>query len=59
MDNRYLILVSFKVRFDRYFLFFERSIYIYLKLSVKLMISMMIDDLSSGGLNSLFDIEVS
>lgn len=59
MDNRHLTLVSFKVRSDRHSSFSERSIHTYPKLSVKLMISMMTDDLSSGGLNSSPDIEAS
>lgn len=52
-------MVSFKVRSDRHSSFSERSTHTYPKLSVKLMMSMMTDDLSSGGLNSSPDIEAS
>lgn len=52
MVKSHLTLVGFKVRSDR-------STRTYPKLSVKLMMSMMTDDLSSGGLNSSPDIEAS
>lgn len=59
MDNRHLTMVSFKVRSDRDIPHFLKEAHTYPKLSVKLMMSMMTDDLSSGGLNSSPDIEAS